>query len=171
MSWLPRVAEQTRERISREFDNLGPDACLSEIARDLRANNPELLDMAAKCARDVGNQAQVMVGFGMFYRLLVAQSSAAVPPAPQAGGARALDALPRVTPQTRDLVVKQIERQGSETFTRRSIEELERGNPELLQMAHNFSSRHKDYLGTMQGFALLYACLATQAAADRASLH
>jgi hypothetical protein len=171
MSWLPRVAEHTRERICREFDNLGPDACVAEIAQDLRANNPELLDMATKCARDVGNPAEIMVGFGMFYRLLVAQSSAAVPPAAQAPEGRALDALPRVSPQTRDRAVKEIEQQGAEAFTRRSIEELERSNPELLAMAHNFSARHKDYLGAMQGFALLYACLAAQAAADRASLH
>jgi hypothetical protein len=171
MSWLPRVAEHTRERISREFDNLGPDTCLAEIAQDLRANNPELLDMATRCARDVGDPAKIMVGFGMFYRLLVAQSSTLVPPAPQAAEARALDALPRVSRQTRDRVVKEIDQQGAETFTRRSIEELERSNPELLAMAHNFSSRYKDYLGTMQGFALLYACLAAQAAADRASLH
>jgi hypothetical protein len=94
-----------------------------------------------------------------------------VPPAAQAPEARALDALPRVSSETRDRVVKEIGRQGTEAFTRRAIEELERSNPELLAMAHNFSSRHKDYLGTMQGFALLYACLAAQAAADRASLH
>jgi hypothetical protein len=171
MSWLPRVAEQTRERISREFDALGPDTCLAQISRDLSAHNPELLDMATKCARDVGNPAQIMVGFGMFYRLLVAQSSAALAPPSQAAGARQLDPLPRVTPQTRDRVVKQIDQQGSETFTRQSLEELERGNPELLQMAHNFSSRHEDYLGILQGFALLYACLVAQAAADRASFH
>ena len=171
MSWLPRVAEQTRERISREFDHLGPEACLSEIARDLRANNPEILDMATKCARDVGNPGEIMVGFGMFYRLLVAQSSPALAPPAQAGEARALDPLPRVSPQTRDRVVRQIDQQGAEAFTRRSIEEMERSNPELLLMAHDFSSRYKDYLGTMQGFALLYACLAAQAAADRASLH
>jgi hypothetical protein len=171
MSWLPRVAEQTRERISREFDNLGPDACLAEISRDLSANNPELLDMATKCARDVGNPAQIMVGFGMFYRLLVAQSSTALAPPSPAGEARQLDPLPRVTPQTRERIVKQIDQQGAETFTRQSLEELERSNPELWQMAHNFSSRHKDYLGTLQGFALLYACLVAQAAADRVAFH
>jgi hypothetical protein len=171
MSWLPRVVEHTRERISREFDNLGPDACLAEIARDMRANNPELLDMATKCARDVGNQPEMMVGFALFYRLLVAQSGAALPAPARGGDARALDALPRVTAQTRERVVEEIDRQGSGSFTRRSLEELERGNPELLQMAHNFSSRHKDYLGAMQGFALLYACLAAQAVADRSSLH
>ena len=65
MSWLPTVAESTRERVSREFDNLGPDACLAEISEYLRQNNPELLDMAAKCARDVGDAGQIMVGYAM----------------------------------------------------------------------------------------------------------
>jgi hypothetical protein len=171
MSWLPRVVEHTRERVSREFDSLGPDACVFEISENLRANNPELLDIAIKCARDVGEPADIMVGFGMFYRLLLAQSSAALPPAAQAGETRMLDALPRVTSQTRDLVLKHIERQGAESFTRQAIDEMERGNPQLLLMAHDFASRHKDYLGTMQGFALMYVCLAAQADADRISFH
>ena len=171
MSWLPRVVERTRERVSREFDSLGPDACLSEISENLRTNNPELLDIAVKCARDVGDPADIMVGFAMFYRLLTAQSAAVLPPAAPAGEAHALDPLPRVTPQTRHLVVKEIERQGTERFTRQATEEMEHGNPELLAMAHNFASRRGDYLGTMQGFALLYACLAAQAGADRVSFH
>jgi hypothetical protein len=112
-----------------------------------------------------------MVGFGMFYRLLLAQSSAALPPAARVGDAAPLDALPRVTSQTRDLVLKHIERQGTESFTRQAIDEMERGNPQLLLMAHDFASRHKDYLGTMQGFALMYVCLAAQADADRISFH
>ena len=29
MSVLPRVTDFTRERISREFDNLGPDVCMT----------------------------------------------------------------------------------------------------------------------------------------------
>ncbi len=171
MSWLPRVVEHTRERVSREFDSLGPDACLAEISGHLRANNPELLDIAAKCARDVGDPADIMVGFAMFYRLLTAQSAAVLPPAAPGGETHALDPLPRVTPQTRRLVAKEIERQGSERFTRQTIDEMQRDNPELLGMAHNFASRHKDYLGTMQGFALLYACLAAQTGADRISFH
>jgi hypothetical protein len=171
MSWLPRVVERTRERVSREFDNLGPQACLSEISQDLRANNPEILDMAVKCARDVGDTDDIMVGFAMFYRLLAAQSSMLLAPAARAGDARALDALPRVTPQTRDLVVRLIEQQGAEAFTRQATGEMEHGNPELLRMAHSFASRYRDYLGVMQGFALLYASLAAQAGADRVSFH
>jgi hypothetical protein len=171
MSWLPCVIEHTRERVSREFDSQGPDACLAEISGNLRANNPELLDIATKCARDVGNPADIMGGFAMFYRLLTAQSAAVVPPAAPGGEAHALDPLPRVTPQTRRLVMEEIERQGTERFTRQVIGEMERGNPELLAMAHNFASRRKDYLGIMQGFALLYTCLAAQAGADRISSH
>ena len=52
MSTLPRVAPLTRERIAREFDDRGPEVCRTEIALDLEANNPEILDMATRCARD-----------------------------------------------------------------------------------------------------------------------
>jgi hypothetical protein len=38
-------------------------------------------------------------------------------------------------------------------------------------MAHNFAARQRNYLGVMQGLALVYASLAEQAAADRAVLH
>jgi hypothetical protein len=157
MSWLPRVAEHTRERVSREFDNLGPEACVAEITEELRANNPEVLDMAKRCARDIGSPAEVMAGFGMFYRILVVQSAAAF-------------ALPCVTPHTRERILGQIDAGGSEAFTHDALAELERTNPELLQMAHFFASRQKDYLGMMQGFALIHACLAAQAVADRANL-
>jgi hypothetical protein len=111
-----------------------------------------------------------MVAFCTFYRLLAAEA--------WAGGARseearrdALDPLPQVTPHTRALVARQIDEKGAEAFTRESIEHLERANPELLQMAHRFASRHEDYLGTMQGFALLYACLVAQLTADRSRAH
>jgi hypothetical protein len=164
MSWLPRVAESTRERVSREFDNLGPDACLAEISEYLRQHNPELLDMAAKCARDIGDAPQAMVGFSMFYRLLVAQLPAA------STGAHG-DALPRVTPGTRSRIAGQIAEEGAEAFTRKAIGHLTQNNPELLQMAHHFASRQRDYLGTMQGFALLYASLVAQADADRERPH
>jgi hypothetical protein len=166
MSSLPRVAETTRERIAREFDNLGPDACVGEISDSLRRNNPELLDMATKWARDVGHWEELMMGFCMFYRLLVAQGSTAHGPQ-----ASSLDPLPHVTPQTRALVARRIDEEGTESFTRESIEELERSNPELLQVAHRFAARQQDYLGAMQGFGLVYACLTAQLAADRAHPH
>jgi hypothetical protein len=164
MSWLPRVAQSTRERVSREFDNLGPDACLAEISEYMRQHNPELLDMAAKCARDVGDASQVMVGFSMFYRLLVSQL-------PEASAGAHGDALPRVTPATRARIAQQIAELGPEAFTRQSIAHLSSDNPELLQMAHRFASRQRDYLGTLQGFGLLYASLAAQAEIDRERPH
>jgi hypothetical protein len=164
MPSLPRVTELTRERISREFDDVGPEACLAGITRELREHNPELLDIASKCAADVGDADRVMIGFGMFYRLLIAA-------APAVAKSAGLSSLPRVTGETRDRVVAQIDSVGPEDFTQRSIEVLDQSNPELLQMAHNFASRHRDYLGVMQGFALLYRSLMIQAASDRTHLH
>lgn len=164
MSWVPRVAESTRERVCREFDNLGPEACVTETSDYLRQHNPEILDMAVKCARDIGGPEQTMVGFTMFYRLLVVQL-----PAASAGSHG--DVLPRVTPQVRDRIASEIAAQGAEAFTRRTLEHLTQHNPELLQMAHQFAARQRDYLGTMQGFALLYASLVAQADADRERPH
>jgi hypothetical protein len=170
MSSLPRVEEHTRERIAREFDSLGPDVCVVEISRELRDHNPELLEMAIKCATDVGDPAEIMVGFCMFYRLLTVQLGGADAHLREARKEARLSPLPRVTQDTRDLVVREIDRKGADAFTTDSIEELERSNPELLQMAHNFASRHADYLGIMQGFALLYRSLVAQAAKDRTYL-
>lgn len=158
MSSLPRVTEATRERISREFDNLGPDACVSEIAAAMRRHNPELLDMAQRCAADLGAAQDLMAGFAMFYRLLAAEAATDL-------------ALPRVTPQTRGRIVQEIEQKGSEAFTHAALEQMERGNPELLQMAHGFATRQKHYLAMMQGLALVYASLVAQAADDQAVLH
>ena len=36
LSVLPRVTERTRERVAREFDDLGPDVCMNSIMRDLQ---------------------------------------------------------------------------------------------------------------------------------------
>ena len=77
MSTLPRVTPLTRERVAREFDDRGPEVCRTEIALDLEANNPEILDMATRCARDVGEFTRVMTGFCMFYRLLTHEARAA----------------------------------------------------------------------------------------------
>ena len=60
MSPLPHVTEFTRERIAREFDELGPEVCMAEITGDLRQNNPELLDMFSRCAMDVGDPPLIM---------------------------------------------------------------------------------------------------------------
>ena len=152
------MTEATRERISREFDNLGPVACVTDIAAAMRRHNPELLDMAQRCAADLGAQHEPMVGLAMFYRLLVAEAPAEL-------------ALPRVSPATRDAIVREIDDKGAERFTFEALDEMERANPELLQMAHGFASRQRSYLGMMQGFALIYATLSAQSAADRAGMH
>jgi hypothetical protein len=164
MTYLPRVTEFTHERVAREFDDLGPVACMSEITQSLRKENPELLDMASKCAVDVGETAKIMTGFGMFYRLLIAQSVADP-------GGPLMNPLPRVTAHTRDVVVEEIDRAGAEAFTLGAIGDLERTNPELLQMAHDFASRRKNYIRVMQGFALLYRSLLIQSSADRPQSH
>ena len=164
MSPLPLVTPLIRERIAREFDDRGPDACMIEIEDHLRQNNPELFDMIAKCAHSLGDYRRIMVGFGMFYRLLLAPTTP--------GDERSLlSPLPRVTAQTREKIVRLIDNQGSEAFTLEIIEELEAENPELLQMAHGFASPQTDYLLVMQGFALFYKSLTDQLSADRASLH
>lgn len=164
MSLLPPVTPLTRERIAREFDDRGPQACMTEIEDDLKRHNPELLDMASRCARSLGDDRRIMTGFGMFYRLLLA-------PATPSDAADSLSPLPRVTAKTRDTIVRTIDSKGSEAFTMGVIAELEANNPELLQMAHGFASRQKDYLSVMQGFALLYQSLSEQLAADRRLLH
>ena len=171
MSALPRVAESTREQITREFDDVGPDACVAEISAYLRGHNPEWLWMAAKCAGDVGDPQRIMGGFCMFYRLLIAQAAPGHPMMMESGAPAELDPLPRVTVATRAAIVARIDRSGSEAFIRDAIQELEGGNPELLQMAHFFASANDNYLGVMQGFALLYTALVIQAETDRLSIH
>ena len=163
MSSLPRVTESTRERIAREFDDFGPDACMAKITAHLRRDNPEILDMANRCAADVGDAPKAMLGFGMFYRLLVAQAIG--------GDQLLMSPLPRITPDTRDIIVTEIDEKGPDAFTFEAVEDLERNNPELLQMAHNFALRQSDYVGVMQGFALLYKSLVLEAARERGSLH
>jgi hypothetical protein len=171
MSTLPRVAEFTREQITREFDDLGPDACVAEISAHLRNNNPEWLYMAAKCAGDVGDAQRIMAGFCMFYRLLIAQAAPSHPLTIEPGAPIELNPLPRVTVATRAAIVAEIDKSGAERFINDALQELERGNPELLQMAHYFASAVENYLGVMQGFALLYTALLMQSWADRLAVH
>jgi hypothetical protein len=171
MSSLPRVAALTRERIAREFDDRGPEVCRTEIILDLEANNPEVLDMAARCARDVGDFTRIMTGFCLFYRLLTSQARAALDTSHEVAGTRQLSLLPRVSTETRTEIVKRIDAVGPQEFTRETLAELERNNPELLVMAHNFAEDQADYLGVMQGFALLFACLSAEAARERGILH
>lgn len=161
MSLLPRVTEKTRELVAREFDSRGPDVCLTEIIEHLERHNPELLGMAGKWAADLGDPTKAMLGFGMFYRLLIP-----VPP-----GTGMLSPLPRVSEETRASLVREIDEMGPGNFTLDAIEELQERNPELLQMAHNFASGLGDYLQGMQGFALIYRSLVIQSTAERARPH
>jgi hypothetical protein len=171
MSFIPRVTENTRESVARQFDDLGPESCVEEITADLRSNNPELLDMAEKCARSVGDPERVLVGFCMFYRLLTWQLRSRSADTSQPQSENDMTALPRVSADTREFVAQEIQEKGSQTFTDEYTRQLEFDNPELLQMAHNFASRHAQYLPVMQGFALLWACLVAQLRTDRTHMH
>ena len=161
MSLLPRVTEKARELVAREFDTRGPDICMAEVIEHLEQHNPELLDMAAKCAADLENPAKVMLGFSMFYRLLIWQI-------PASSSERA---IPRVSTDTRALLVAQIDAKGPGVFTTETIAELDETNPELLQMAHIFASGLANYLDVMQGFSLLYKSLLIQSTVERPTLH
>ncbi len=114
MSVLPRVTDFTRERISREFDNLGPDVCMADIRKDLDRHNPELLEMAIKWAREGKDGERLLTAFGMFYRLLAAETLAPLE-------SRALSALPRVSSETREEIVARIDEIGDEEFSREAI--------------------------------------------------
>ena len=162
MSLLPRVTTASCEKVAMDFDSRGPDACVTEIVEHLRQHNPEILDMARKCAADSHNSARLMTGLGMFYRLLVGRETA--DPA-------LLTPLPRVTAETRDRLVAEIDQKGADAFILDAIAELETSNPELLQMAHGFASAFPDYLHAMQGFALLYRSLLVQSNLERNRLH
>ena len=169
---LPRVDEVTREQVAREFDDRGPRACVAEISSEMQRNNPELLDIAVRCARDSGDPEEIMVGMCMFYQLLLIQGKRSRSDTPLIdSGSVQFSALPSVRTQSRDIIVAEIERDGPQIFTLRWLDSLERENPQLLQMAHLFASHHADYLGIMQGFILLYACLETEARADLSLLH
>jgi hypothetical protein len=167
MSSLPCVAGLTRERIAREFDERGPEVCRTETALDLHANNPELLDIAVRRARAVGDFAAMMTGFSMFYRLLTAEAHAALGTSGELPDRSQVSLLPRVSPITRAIVVRRIDDIGAQEFTRETIAELERNNPELLHVLQDFARDQADYGGVMEGFALLYACLLAQARVGR----
>lgn len=164
MSFLPLVTDLNREFVARQFDDLGPEACMAEITELLVRENPEVLDMVRRCATDIGGGPEVMIGFGMFYQLLLSAAA-------DAYGRQTLHTLPRVSASTRDALARDIDENGAEAFTTQAIAKLERTNPQLLQMAHGFASRAEDYLLVMLGFALLYNSLELQSATDRKYLH
>src|SRR6202051_2228212 len=149
MSMMPRVTDPTRERISRECDNLGPEVCMADIRKDLDRHNPQLLDMAVKWAGEGKEGKKLFTAFGMFYRLLVAEASAPL-------GSEALCPLPQVSSETRDLILARISRIGDEQFCREAIGNLEAANPELLQMAHGFAAGGSAFARTMAGFGFLH---------------
>jgi hypothetical protein len=166
--FLPRVSSTTRETIARELDSRGPAACVQEAVQELSATNPEILDMATKCAASFGQHSErALLELCMFYRLLSVELKR------MTAVMALLCPLPRVSEQTRARVLEQIDGQGVERFTISAINELEASNAELLQMAHNAATRLGSYLLLMQGFALLYKALSEQAMADSAgiSLH
>ena len=174
MSLLPRVSSLTRERLARELDERGPEVCRTEFALELRAENPEVLDMALRCSRDVGGpmeSQQVMNGFLFFYRLLSNEAHAAAGMPPGSAGVPTLSLLPRVSAETRAAMVKRIDALGPDEFTRQATAEIERSNPELLIMAHNCAEGRRNYLGIMQGFALLYASLLEESLSKGGALH
>lgn len=131
---------------------------MEEILDELLAHNPHYLEMAARCAKDVGDPAHIMPGFAMFYRILALDA--------RERGA----ALPRITPETRDIISALIGEFGDAQFVLLATETLHDENPYLLQMADGFASRHENYLGIMQGFALLYKSLSVQAVINRLGL-
>src|ERR1700722_8712946 len=169
MSALPRVAESTRQQITREFDDAGPDACIAEISAHLREHNPEWLNMAAKCAGDVGDPPRIMGGFCMFYRLLIAQAATSHPMMIESDAPAELNPLPHFTAETRAAIVAAIDKNGAETLIKDALQKLGGGNPELLQMAHYFASAQDNYLDIMQGLHLLNTALLLKPGADRKS--
>lgn len=171
MNPLPRVTALTREKVAREFDHRGPDVCRTEITLELNSTNPEVLDIARRCARDVGDFHRIMAGFCMFYRLLATEAQGCARQHGFEEGGRSISLLPRVRPATRAEVVKRIDAVGSKEFTREALDDLERHNPELLLTAHHFAEDQADYGGIIQGFALVYAVLAAEAAHEQGVLH
>jgi len=114
---LPRVDEVTCEQVAREFDDRGPGVCVAQISGEMQRDNPEILDMALRCARDVGKPEEVMVGMCMFYSLLLTQGLR-LPKGPPATGSGSLQfSLPHVRAHTRDVIVVQIREPGSCDFT------------------------------------------------------
>jgi hypothetical protein len=99
LNMLPRVTGRARERVAREFDDLGPDVCMNSIIRDLQQHNPELLDMASKWANDVGAADRIITAFGTFYRILSAETLLPLEP-------RAVSPLQRVSADTRGLILR-----------------------------------------------------------------
>ncbi|MET3709511.1 hypothetical protein ABIC65_000191 [Sphingomonas trueperi] len=140
--------------MARDFDDVGPDACIAEIVDELLAHNPHYLEMALRSARDVGDPKRMLAGFAMFYGILSLDARERGRP------------LPRITPDTRDAMTALAGEYGDAQFVTLATATLREENPCLMQMADSFASRHDDYLGIMQAFGLLYKSLSAQAMID-----
>ena len=154
MATLPLVSQRHWERVSRDFDDVGPDACVAEIVEVLSGENPHYLAIARRCARDSADEARAFTGFAKFYRILALDAR-------EQGVA-----VPRITAQTLDVIDTLIEEFGEERFIVLATEMLCEENPILAQMSESFASRQQDFLTVMQGFVLLYKCLSVQAMID-----
>ncbi|KRA84009.1 hypothetical protein [Altererythrobacter sp. Root672] len=154
MTTLQPVSERHWERVARDFDDVGPQACVAEIVEQLRAENPHYLAIAKRCARDDGDEAGAFTGFAKFYRILALDAR-------DRGGV-----VPRIAAQTLDVIDTLIEEFGEEQFIALAAEMLCDENPVLVQMADSFASRQQDFLRAMQGFVVLYKCLSVQAVID-----
>lgn len=152
---LPRINERLWERVARDFDDVGPEACMAEILDDLLAHNPHYLEMALRAAHNARDPDRALTGFGMFYRIL------------SLGARDRGRPLPRITPVTRDAIAALVGECGEAQFVMLATETLREENPCLMQMADSFASGHDDYLGIMQAFVLLYKSLSAQGVTDR----
>jgi hypothetical protein len=79
--------------------------------------------------------------------------------------------MPRVTRETRERIAEEIEDTGPKAFTLAVIKELEKDNPELLEMTYTFAKNRDDFLETILGFAVFYRLLKAQSAAEATRLH
>ena len=61
MSSLPRVSATTRERVSREFDDLGPSACTDQVVQFL-AEHGARLDIKDKQGKTPLDSAMGLAG-------------------------------------------------------------------------------------------------------------
>jgi hypothetical protein len=151
---LPLVHEVFWERVARDFENVGPEACLAEIVDELLVDNPHFLETAIRCARDSNAPQRVLTGFAMYYRILALGAR-------DRGGA-----LPRIAIETRDAIATLVSELGDRQFTSLATDTLRDENPCMMQMADSFASRSPNYLLVMQGFVLLYRMLSAQAVVD-----
>lgn len=157
MPTLPSVSDRHWERVARDFDDIGPEACVAEIMNEMRANNPRYLAIARRCARDTEDPTGTFTGFAKFYAVVAL------------GAHEHGRAVPRIASQTLDVIDTLVQEFGEDCFVTLATELLWRENASLAAMAHSFASPRPDYLTIMQGFAVLYNCLSMQGKIDSLS--